>query len=170
MSPYVRSLHQNLYQQMGYYRQLLEWVRKEHIALVQADVKAVQEAVAQKESLIHLLQQAEADRIRITTELSIEWKTPYARLTLSEIIKTTQPLDSKLGEQLQSAYNALKVLVERVSFQNKENGALLEHSIRHVETMKKNVLGEPIQKSDTYTSHGHKKPSQPSSRFLTQEG
>ena len=169
----VKKLYDNLYKQVGAYRYLLEALRKEHAALTDANSKGLQEAVAQKENLLHTIQNAEAERLQLTADLAIEWKLPLDKMILAEIIKRQQTStveDPELATQLQRVLNTLRILVDRVTKQNRDNGALVERSIEHIEAMKRNVLGEPIQKSDTYTPHGVKKPSQPTSRFLAQEG
>ena len=173
MSHPVRKLYENLYAQVGHYRQLVETLRLEHAALVDANYRGVQEAVAQKESLIVAIQRAEGERLNVTAELAVDWNVAYESLSLTQIIHLQQAPergDPKLADQLQSVLNTLRVLVKKVAQQNQDNSALVQASMQHIEVMKRNVLGEPIQKSETYTPQGMKKPGQPTSRFLTQEG
>lgn len=165
----VTSLHQNLQRMIGLYRQLLDTVRMEHEALVQADLKNIQDTTLGKQALIEGIRATESDRLRIIGALAVEWKKPPRELTLSSVIVTIQGHDPKSAEQLRSAFNALTVLVKRVAEQNEENRGLVDRSLAHIHEMKRNVLGEAEPRSGGYDQKGRRSGKLGASRLLSKE-
>jgi len=165
----IELIHQILQKLTGLHRQLLETVRMEREALVELNLKDVEEAAVAKQALIAAIQEAEAERLRHVGSLALLWKRPMKELTLSQIAIAIQGADLKSAEQLRSTYNALTILIQRISEQNHYNQTLLEKSLEHVDSMKKNVLGESNPKAGTYTAQGQKASGPGASRFLSQE-
>lgn len=165
----VEGLHQNLQRMIGLHRQLLETVKMEREALVGAEIKEIQEATLAKQGLIEGLRAAESERLKIIGHLAVAWKKPARELTLSSVIIAVQGQDQKAAEQLRSAFNALTVLVKRVSEQNEENRAFVDRSLTHIHEMKKNVLGEFEPKSGGYDQKGRRSPNAGSSRLISKE-
>jgi flagellar biosynthesis/type III secretory pathway chaperone len=134
----------------------MDIVRMEHEALVQADVRGIQEATVAKQAMIEGIQRAETERLKALTELAVQWKRPLRDLTLPNIIVAIQSLDPKFTEQLRSAYNALTILIKRITESNKDNQILVERSLENIHNMKKNILGESVPKAGTYSQSGQK--------------
>jgi flagellar biosynthesis/type III secretory pathway chaperone len=154
---------------IGLHRQLLEACRVEREALVQADLRQIQESALSKQGLIDSIRQAENQRIDAVTELARRWKRPVRELSLSNIIIAIQGNDPKGAEQLRSAFNALTVLIQRITEQNDDNRILVERSLTHVNDMKRNVLGEAVPKSDTYTPQGQRSGVTGGARLISHE-
>lgn len=169
MEKSLTQIYQTLQKLIGLHRQLLETVRMEHNALVEANLKAIEEAVFAKQALIEAIKHAESERIKALGELSVVWKKPVSDLTLSAIVIAIQGRDPKFAEQFRSALNALNILIKRVSDQNQENRALVDRSLEHLHAMKKNVLGEAAPKTDVYNQKGYRSTSQSSSRLISKE-
>lgn len=165
----IALIHACLQRLVGYHRQLLEVVRMEKDALIQADLKSIQESTCAKQVLIESIRLEEGQRLRYLGDLALEWKRPVRELTLAEIGITIQGLDPKGADQLRTAFNALTILIKRVSDQNNENKTLVERSLLHISEMKKNVLGEVTEKSGTYTHKGAKTTGSGASRLISRE-
>ncbi|MBY0469820.1 flagellar protein FlgN [bacterium] len=165
----TQQILQILQKQIGFHRQLLETIRMEKEALVNADLSGIQEATYAKEALVEGIKQQEAERIKTSTELALVFKKPLRELTLTGIILEVQGWDLKMADTLRSAQNTLALLAQRISDQNKYNKDLVEKSLGHVQEMKKNVLGESTPRSDTYSQSGQKVNATPSSRLISKE-
>jgi hypothetical protein len=165
----LNSIYQILQKLIGLHRQMLESVRLEHQGLVEADLKAIEEATRTKEALIAAIRQQESLRIKHTAELAVEWKRSLRELTLTEIILTVQAKDIKAAEQFRSALNALTVLISRVKEQNSANHMLVEKSLLHVGNMKNNVLGQTVKRTETYTHRGQRAVKPGEARLLSRE-
>ncbi len=163
------EIFQNLQKQTGLHRQLLECVRVERECLVQADLKGIESAISNKQSLIEEIHQTETARLKLTADLAAHWKKPYRELTLPHIIILIQGKDAKSAEQLRSLFNALSVMIQRIVAQNQENRELVERSLIHIHQMKRNVLGEAAPRTSTYTSQGQKINSPATQRILSKE-
>ena len=165
----LTELYQNLQKLVGFHRQLLDVVRLERDALLNVDLKSVQETTLAKEGLIQLIHQAETERIKRVTLLAVQWKKPVKELTLSKLILEVQGQDIKLAEQFQSVLNTLNLLTERIISQNSENSRFAESALSHVDEMKKNILGEALPKSNTYGAHGKKTAAASTPHFISKE-
>ncbi len=165
----VQQLHQTLQKMLGHHRQLLDVVREERKALVDADLKRIQEMTYQKEALVESIRNLEAQRLKLSAELAVIWKKPLHELTISNVIIAVQGTDQKMAENLRGTYNALIHIIGRTSDQNNDNKLLVEKSLEHIHQMKKNVLGESVPHSDTYNPKGQRSNNGGSSRLLSQE-
>lgn len=152
----VRKIHQLLQKLTGLHRQLLELVRAERVALVEAEQRSIHDVTLRKEALIEQIRLTERDRLRLTGELAIEWRRPFKDLTITQIILQAQGPDVKLSEALRVSQQALIVLVERIIEQNKANQVLVDQSLEHVQTMKTNVLGSKSPHTSTYNTKGQR--------------
>ncbi|MCM2322873.1 MAG: flagellar protein FlgN [Oligoflexia bacterium] len=169
MERFLEQLNQALQKLIGLHRQLLETVRMEREALVHADLKTIQESVYAKQALIETVHQVEAARMKAIAELALIWKKPLREMTLSNIAIAIQGRDPKGAEQLRSAYNALTILIKRVTEQNDSNRVLVDRSLEHVHEMKKNVLGESRPKTDVYSQRGQRVNGASEARFISKE-
>jgi hypothetical protein len=163
------QIYETLQRLTGLHRQLMDTVRMEREALVAADIKGIEDATLAKQALIEAIRQSESDRIRATTELALLWKKPLRELTLPVIVTQIQTSNPKLSEQLRSAYNALTLLIKRITEQNQDNLALVQNSLAHIQEIKKNVLGETTPKSNTYGSKGQKTAGPKGARLISKE-
>lgn len=169
MEKQVTEVYQSVQKLIGLHRQLMEIVRLEREALVEANLKAIQDVTAAKQGLIEAVAQAEAERLKCIGTLALLWKIPTRELSLPKLIIRVQGQDLKLADQLRSAYNALSILIQRISDQNKENQALVERSLEHVAVMKRNVLGEAVPKTTTYNPQGQRSSAPAEGRLISSE-
>jgi len=165
----LENLYSCLQRMIGLHRQLYEVCKMEREAFVAADSKLILEHTQAKELIIETIRQAESDRIRISTHLSLAWKKPLSDLTLNFIIQEIEPNDPKNAERFRSALTALTVLIERAKKLNESNRALVERSLEHVYAMKKNVLGESVPQTETYGNQGQKMAQINGARLLSTE-
>lgn len=158
VTPDLQELLNVLQKLTGLHKELLEVVRSERQSLVDADLKSLQESVFRKEALIETIRLAESRRAQLVEKIAFDigWRKPAAELPLSKIIVHVQGDEPRLAEQLRSALNALKVMVERIQEQNGGNRELVARSLRHIESMKRNVLGDAAPAQATYTQQGTK--------------
>lgn len=163
------QLNQALQRLIGLHRQLLETVRFEREAMVKADLHEIQETTLAKQALVEALQRAENERLRPIGLLAVAWKKSVKELTLTQIIQDIQGRDPKGAETLRTAQNALNILIQRISEQNKDNQEFVEKSIQHIHTMAKNVLGESVPRSNTYTSQGQRSNPVHGARLISKE-
>ena len=165
----LNKIYETLQTLTGLHRQLLETVRVERTAIIDADLRAIHQITATKQDLVEKIRLTENERLKFTTELAVLWKKPLRDLTLPNIIIAIQGEDSKGADQLRSIHNTLTVLIQRITDQNSNNLVLIERSLEHVNAMKKNVLGESAPASGTYTQSGQKTSSSSSSRLFSGE-
>jgi hypothetical protein len=163
------QIYETLQRLTGLHRQLMDTVRMEREALVAADLKGIEDATFAKQTLIEAIRQSESDRIRATTELAMLWKKPLRDLTLPGIVTLIQTSHPKLSEQLRSAYNALTILIKRITELNQDNLLLVQNSLAHIHEMKKNILGERTPKSNTYNPKGQKAMGATGARLISKE-
>jgi flagellar biosynthesis/type III secretory pathway chaperone len=165
----IELLHQVLQKLIGLHRQLLDTVRLERDALVQANLKDIQEATFAKQALIEAIRQTECQRISVLEQVAKAWGIAPAGLTLSEVIIRIQGSDIKTAELLRSVLNTLTILVKRVSDQNDENRILVDGFLNHLAEMKKNVMGESLPRSDVYNQAGKRAPQPSGARLISKE-
>ena len=163
------QIHETLQRLTGLHRQLMDTVRMEREALLAADLKGIEDATLAKQTLIEAIRRSESDRISATGELALLWKKPLRDLTLPVIVTQIQTSHPKISEQLRSAYNALTILIKRISEQNQDNLALVQNSLAHIHEMKKNILGETTPKANTYNTKGQKAMGPGGARLISKE-
>jgi flagellar biosynthesis/type III secretory pathway chaperone len=168
-APELCALYACLQRMIGLHRQLYEVCKMERQAFVDADSKRIIEHTQAKEWVIENIRQAESERLRISTRISLEWKRPLRNLTLSFIVREIEPNDAVGSERFRSALNALTLLIERARKLNESNREFVERSLEHVRQMKKNVLGEAAPQSETYGSQGQKVAATGGARLLSTE-
>jgi hypothetical protein len=165
----LQPIHASLQRLIGLHRQLLDVCRVEREALVQAELKQIQDVTFTKQELVEAIRKTESERIQQVADLAMAWKKPVRELSLSNLIVLIQGQDAKGAEQFRSALNALTVLIQRITEQNNDNKALVERSLCNVNEMKRNVLGEAVPKSNTYTAHGQRAGVTGGARLFSQE-
>jgi flagellar biosynthesis/type III secretory pathway chaperone len=147
----------------------MDLVRAEREALTDANLKTIEMITSSKQALVEEIHRVENLRLKLVTELALLWKRPFKELTLTNIIIKIQGYDPKGADQLRSTYNTLTILIQRITDQNNDNKALIEKSLDHIHSMKKNILSEATSKSNTYTQQGQKSSTHPSSRLISRE-
>lgn len=166
-------LQECLQKLIALHRQLLELNRQEHEALVQADLKLIQECAYSKQALIESVRQKESERRSLLVEISVLLKKPLSELTLSELTRSLQAsssaVDQKRSEQFQSSLNALTLLIARITEHHEQNRILVERSLTHLAEMKMNVLGEFMPKTDLYNQQGTRSNAHCVPRLISRE-
>ncbi len=169
MEKLLSQIYQILQKLIGQHRQLLDVIRAEREALVEANVKLIQDTAAIKQNIIEAIHQTESLRVKSMVQLGMDLKRPFRELTLSAIILEIQGREPKIAEQFQTVFNVLNILIQRISEQNQNNRTLIERSLEHVHKMKKNVLGEASQKAATYSQQGQRVSVPQTAKLLSKE-
>ncbi len=164
------KIYESLQRLIGLHRKLLEAVRIEKNALVQADMQEILKITALKQSLIEEIHLEEAARMKLMIALALQLKRPLNELTLPNIIIEIQGRDPKMADQFRSAYNALTILIQRITDQNSFSMALIEKSLVHIKNMKRNILEVAEPQATTYSHQGQKVNSASPSRILSRKG
>ena len=165
----VQRVYSSLQKLVGLHRQLLDTCRIEREALAQADLKQIEESTLAKQTVVDAIRQAEESRILHVTELARLWKKPIRELSLPNLILAIQAQDPKASEQYRSSFNTLTILIQRIIEQNDDNKRLVARSLANLNEMKRNVLGEAVPKSNTYTSQGQRAGVTGGARLLSKE-
>lgn len=165
----LKKLQESLSHLIGLHRQLLETLRQERDALVDANKSVIEECAFAKDACLQAIAQSEKDRAEIVAQLAVEWKRPISQMTLSYILTETEPSQPAQATALRSQLNALVVLVERVKEQNQYNGALIERALENIEAMKANVFQNEAPQTQTYNSQGSRAQAPSQSRLISQE-
>jgi flagellar biosynthesis/type III secretory pathway chaperone len=153
LDEWVDQLQTVLNQQVGYHRQLLECVRKEHEALTSANISGIQEITYSKEAFIHAIGQAETKRTEIMSSI-VAMVNRGVPLVLSELIIKVQGFSLKKADQLRNTLQTLQILTARIREQNTFNGQFLQKSLEHIQVMKRNVLKEQSINPGVYSAKG----------------
>ena len=169
MEKTIAQLTQILSDLIGLHRRLMEAVRIEREALVSADLKGVQDTTLAKEGMIEQIRNLETARLKVMGVLAMAWKKPLRELSLPNVIIAIQGYDPKAAEKLRSSQNALVMLIQRITDQNKENQVLVEKFLGHLNNMKRNVLGEAVPRSNVYTPQGQRASGNPGARLISKE-
>jgi hypothetical protein len=168
----ISEIQESLQQLIGLHRQLLDACRHEREALVQADLKAIEERTVAKQAIVEAIRAAETERLKRVSKLAMQTKKPVRELSLPLLIAHLQqgsPQARRGAELLQGSLSALTLLIERITEANASNRALVERSLEHVEEMKRNVLGEAVPKSNTYTQQGQRQAVTGGARLFNKE-
>jgi flagellar biosynthesis/type III secretory pathway chaperone len=125
---------------------LIRCLEAEKDALLLADLTLIQDASASKQQLIESLAQLEARRVRLV-----------GSATMREIVlDPSGELLPPTRAELESRWENLRQLVSIAVDKNRSNQQLLSSSMKHIENMKRNILGESVPKSGTYSAQGSK--------------
>lgn len=150
------TLHENLKGQVGLHRQLLDIVKSEKSALIEADLDELKKLLNAKELIIASVKKAENLRSGLMVEISNSTQQPLESLSLSRVIIVVQGFDQAMAEKLRTLLNTLRLLTKRIREVHSESKQLLEKSLDHVRNMKANVIGEEKKTSTVYTNKGKK--------------
>ena len=164
------KLHGVLQSLIGAYRKLMDVVRAEKAALVNADLRSIQELTYHKEAILFDIQRIENERLSLVSRSEVLWGIDSGMLTVTDVIHRVQVRRPQVADQLRSSLNALVVLMQRVSEQNRENQELVQKSIEHVESMKANLLGATSPQGGTYNAHGQRSGASGGRRLIAKQG
>lgn len=165
----LNDLVSKLQKLLTLHRQLLDSLRAEREALLSVDVKRIHEVTLEKQGILQQILQAEQGRLAITRTVATQLNAAADSTSLGQIVLHSQSVSLKISDQLRSVQQALVHLVGRIQEQNQSNRGLVESSLEHVNQMKRNVLGESMPKSGTYSSSGQRQNAPAQSRLISTE-
>jgi flagellar biosynthesis/type III secretory pathway chaperone len=171
MEKTIESLNElvtRLQKLLSLHRQLLESIRAEREALLAVDVRKIHEITLEKQAILQQVLAAEQARLSICRLVAVQLNAS-ADASLGQIILQSQSVSLKVSEQLRSVQYALVHLVGRIQEQNASNQQLVASSLEHVNQMKRNVIGESMPKSETYSPTGHRHIAPAQSRLISTE-
>jgi flagellar biosynthesis/type III secretory pathway chaperone len=151
------------------HQELVEACGLERDALVQADLKGMQDITLRKQKIVDSILVAEQVRSLNLVAYAHARGLAMEGLTLGRLIELLGSIDPKSAGALGAARLALTTVVNRAVELNDSNRALLERSLGYIEQMKRNVLGEAAPKSNTYNPQGQPKQSGGGSRLISRE-
>jgi flagellar biosynthesis/type III secretory pathway chaperone len=164
----LNDLVTKLQKLLSLHRQLLESLRAEREALLAVDVRKIHEVTLEKQAILQQVAVAEQERLAASRHVAVQMNSP-ADLSLGQLVLQSQSVSLKLSEQLRSVQQALVHLIGRIQEQNGSNRQLVESSLEHVNQMKKNVIGESMPRSETYSPTGHRQNAPAQSRLISTE-
>ena len=144
-------------------------VRAEREALLSLDVRRIHDVTLEKQGILHEVVVAEQDRITATRIVAALLNAPADTANLSSLILLSQAASLRISDQLRSVQQTLQLLVSRIQDQNRANSLLVETSLVHVNEMKKNVIGESMPGSGTYSASGQKQNGPAQARLFSAE-
>lgn len=156
MDTLLKALREVLNKQIGHHRQLLETVRQEEQALLEADLKELQEITYAKDVIIHSIHQTELERRDISEKVRLAFQLDEQDFSLSQIILEVQKRNTQEADRFRNVLSVLNLLIKRIDEQNQKNQKLVENSLHHIEQMRQNVLGDQEEESPTYSKVGQK--------------
>jgi flagellar biosynthesis/type III secretory pathway chaperone len=165
----LNELVSRLQKLLSLHRQLLESLRAEREALLAVDVKRIHEITLEKQGVLQQILAAEQGRAAVSRNVATLLNLPADSTSLGQIVLQSQSVSLKTSDQLRSVQQALVHLVARIQEQNHSNRGLVESSLEHVNQMKRNVLGEAMPKSSTYSSSGQRQNAPAQSRLISTE-
>ncbi len=164
----LNDLVTRLQKLLSLHRQLLDSLRAEREALLEVDVRKIHEITLEKQGVLQQILAAEQARLSTSRLVAVQLNAP-ADASLGQIILQSQSVSLKTSEQLRSVQQALAHLIGRIQEQNGSNRQLVESSLEHVNQMKRNVIGESMPRSETYSPTGHRQNAPAQSRLISTE-
>ena len=152
----ISSLYESLQKLTGLHRQLMDTVRMEREALVAADIPRIEEATVRQAGVDRSDSHRRSERLKRVWRACIMLKKPVRELTLPKLIILVQGSESEASGTTSHRLQRAHSLIKRIDEQNRENQKLVQKSLAHIQEMKKNILGETVPKSSTYTAKGQK--------------
>lgn len=166
MEKTLSELYQQLQKLLALHRQLLDLLRVEKQALVDADVTKIEELALNKQGLLDQISFHDELRRKLIAQLTPNG--PDA-LTLSRVAILAQGIQVKLGEQFRSVQQALSHMIGRIEEQGTYNRQLVEQSLETLVQMKRNILGSEAPKSNTYSARGQQNNNNSGARLISRE-
>lgn len=166
MEKVLAELYQQLQKLLSLHRQLLELLRTEKQALVDADVTKIEELALSKQGLLDQIAFHDELRRKLIAQLS-----PGGgdAITLSKVAIIAQGIQVKLGEQFRSVQQALSHLLGRIEEQGSYNRQLVEQSLETLVQMKRNILGSEAPRANTYSARGQQNNNNSGARLISRE-
>jgi flagellar biosynthesis/type III secretory pathway chaperone len=169
MEKTLAELYQHLQKLLGLHRQLLDLLRAEKQALVDADVTKIEELAMSKQGLLDQIAFTDELRRRLVASLETAKGATRAPLTLSGVAIIAQGVQVKLGEQFRSVQQALSHLIGRIEEQGGYNRQLVEQSLETLVQMKRNIIGAEAPKATTYSPKGQQSSGSAGARLISTE-
>ncbi len=123
MAEFVRDrqcarLVSNLEEIVKAYRSLLEVLRVEKQALIDADLEKIKEAMMQKEEFFYQLRELDSQRERLAKESALVVGADVENPRLLEIATKVDPI---VAERLRNIHATLELLIKRITEINRDN-------------------------------------------------
>jgi len=169
MEKVFNELLSELQQLLTKHRQLLDLLRAERDAIVNADVGQIEAHALQKQAILDQIGFIDDQRSKRVQAIAQGAGAPLDGLTLSKIAILAQGTNIKLGEQLRSVQQALSQVLTRVEEQGSYNRALVERSLEMLFQMKRNIVGAETSQAGTYSANGQKTGPTAGARLISRE-
>lgn len=154
MEGILDQIVESLQKQLGLHRNLFECLRLEKEALQSFQSARIQERTLEKESILHAIQESERARAKLVLEWTAVSGKPEPAITVTEIIERIQGRYLPQAEKLKAVQSSLSLLLQRLIQVNEDNRSLVESGLKHVQEMKRNVLGASAPQGSGYTQRG----------------
>jgi flagellar biosynthesis/type III secretory pathway chaperone len=169
MEKILSELYLQLQKLLTLHRQLLDLLRAERQALVDADPAKIEELALSKQGLLDQIALADESRRKLVSSVAAAARLPAETVALSRVAIVAQGLQVKLGEQFRSVQQALSHILTKVEEQGAYNRALVEQSLERLVQMKRNIVGSEAPKSGTYSASGQQAAPGSGARLISRE-
>jgi hypothetical protein len=169
MEKTLGELYQHLQKLLTLHRQLLDLLRAEKEALVDADPGKIEELALSKQGLLDQIALVDELRRRLVASVAAAAKIPAESVALSRVAIIAQGIEVRLGEQFRSVQQALSHILSKVDEQGSYNRSLVEQSLERLIQMKRNIIGSEAPKAGTYSSSGQQNAPGPGARLISRE-
>lgn len=155
----IEDLILNLNSVLKRYRDLLDVLKIEHSNLKDADIPAIQKISFVKEALINDLASLEQVRIECVGRILKGMGKDPKNSSLEELITLLLSAYPQKAEKLKSQQVTLRLFIKKCQAANEENQLFVQESLKHVNKMKRNLLGEGNGVDGNYTRKGQRRES-----------
>lgn len=133
------------------YREFLYLLKEERDTIASFSLDRIAEITRKKVDLIDTLREAEGTRAAIVGSFGDSFKVEHIEFTISYLIGiVAEPYASRLKD----CANNLSLVVREVSEFNKDNGILIERSLKYINDSI-HILSGLVEERHTYTPHSH---------------
>ena len=139
MESYFVLLEKNIEKLSELHRRLYDLLKAERRVLIDLDINKISMFSSAKESIAEEIRKEDIRRQHTLEMISKKSGSFYKVLSARELLKF---LDQFQAEKLRLKISALELLVEKSSLQNRSNQNFIEHSLKHIDGMKKNILSK----------------------------
>ena len=146
-----------------FYRSLLSVLQEEKEALIDSELKVLNEANKEKENLLLKIRILEEQRLRTLEDLSDELGYPPQDLTLARL---SQLVDTPYSERFKECHSNLCSLTQSIKEINHSNRSLLMHSVELVKGSLA-LLNNLIASNSVYYSTGEFKAGKRAGNILS---
>lgn len=166
------ELQSSLQSLTSLYLKFMEFLRSEHEALLNADLKEIEKNVGGKRGILHQIHGTEEARMKLMEEIKENWMgfqpdTP-APASITQWVIHLQGIPgglNRFSSSLQTSSNVLNLLLKRIEEQSRANRNLIENALHHIDKMKKNIFHQSSTQPKTYNHMGKQCERRASSHF-----